>query len=85
MKKSEAKAARQRWRKAAGAVIAATRKDKDLGQEELARRVGWSRFTLAKVESGNGKIEFGDIMLIANAVGEEPATLIRRILAWPAG
>ena len=82
MQKSVAKATRERWRKTAGVVIAASRSDKDMTQEGLAKKVGWSRTTLIKAESGKGKIELGDIILIATALDEDPETLIHRVLQW---
>jgi DNA-binding XRE family transcriptional regulator len=82
MQKSVAKTTRERWRRTAGTVIAASRSDQDETQEYLAKKVGWSRTTLAKVEKGKGKIELGDIVLIAIALEEEPETLIHRILHW---
>ena len=82
VRKSEAKAQRQGWRRTAGKVIAASRKDADLTQDALAKRVGWSRNTLASVERGRGKVEFGDVVMIARALSERPDTLIRRILMW---
>jgi len=82
MQKSAAKAVRERWRRAAASIISQSRRDKDFTQSQLAAAVGWSRDTLAKVETGKGKIEFGDIMLIAKALDEKPELLIRRILGW---
>jgi DNA-binding XRE family transcriptional regulator len=82
MQKSVAKATRERWRKTAGIVIAGSRSDKDLTQEGLAKKVGWSRTTLAKAEKGKGKIELGDVVLIATALDEDPEILIHRILHW---
>jgi DNA-binding XRE family transcriptional regulator len=82
MKKSAAKAVRERWRRAAGSVIARSRGDAHLSQTALAAAIGWSRDTLAKVEAGKRKVEFGDVMLVADAVKKTPEALIRRILVW---
>jgi predicted transcriptional regulator len=70
------------WRKAVAAVIAATRRDHDVTQHELARRVGWSRDKLAKAEAGLRRLEFGDVVMISQALGEKSERVIRRILAW---
>lgn len=70
------------WRRAVATIIKATRQDNDVTQPELARRTGWSRDKVAKMESGSRRIEFGEIVAIATALKERPDTLIRRILAW---
>jgi transcriptional regulator with XRE-family HTH domain len=80
--KSALHAERQRWRTAVATVLAATRRDHDVTQPELAKRVGWSRDKLAKVESATRRVEFGDVILLANALGERPELVLRRILGW---
>ena len=73
---------RKRWRKAAAAVIAATRRDKDMTQDQFGRLMGWSHDTVANLESGRRKIELGDLIMAAIALDEEPNTLIQRVLQW---
>lgn len=80
--KSELQAQRDRWRRAAAAVIAATRRDKDVTQVEFGSRMGWSHDTVASVESARRKIELGDLVMAANALDEDPNTLIQRVLQW---
>jgi transcriptional regulator with XRE-family HTH domain len=80
--KSEIQEQRDRWRRAAAAVIAATRRDKDVTQVEFGSRMGWSHDTVASVESGRRKIEFGDLILAAVALDEDPNILIQRVLQW---
>ena len=70
------------WRRAVAAVIAATRRDHDVTQEELARRLGWTRDVLARAEGGRRKVELGDVLMIAQALGEKTERVIRRILTW---
>jgi transcriptional regulator with XRE-family HTH domain len=82
VRKSELEAQLQRWRLAAASVIAASRRDADLTQRELAKKVGWSRDRLAKMELGLRQIELGHIVLLAEALNERPELLIRRILMW---
>jgi transcriptional regulator with XRE-family HTH domain len=76
---------RVQWRKAVATVISATRRDSDITQEELARRVGWSRDKLAKAEAGQRRIELGDVVMISQALGEPSERIIRRILGWLGG
>ena len=80
--KSDKRKARERWRKTAGAVIAHTRKDNDLTQEELARRMGLSVDTVGAMETGRRKVEVGDVIEAAKALNVEPAKMLQRILAW---
>lgn len=80
--KSELQEQRKRWRRAAAAVIAATRRDKDMTQVQFAGRMGWSHDTVASLESGRRKIELGDLIMAAMALEEEPNTLIQRVLQW---
>ena len=80
--KSALHAQRQRWRTAVATVLAATRRDHDVTQPQLAKRIGWSRDKVAKVEAGVRRVEFGDVVLLANALGERPELVLRRILGW---
>ena len=70
------------WRTAVAAVISASRRDHDFTQPQLARRIGWSRDKLAKVEAGKRRVELGDVVMIAQALGETPERFFRLILAW---
>ena len=79
---ADRKNATVRWRNTVAAVISASRKDADVRQEDLAQRLGWSRWKLAKIEAGEGKIEFGELVLLARALKIEPETLFRRMLRW---
>jgi transcriptional regulator with XRE-family HTH domain len=80
--KSELQDQRKRWRRAAAAVMAATRRDKDITQVEFGMRMGWSHDTVASIESGRRKIELGDLVMAAIALDEDPNTLIQRVLQW---
>lgn len=82
MKKSQAKSQRDSWRQTVATVLAATRRDADVTQPELAAMIGWSRDKLAKVEAGQRRVELGDIVMIATALRQKPDALLRRILTW---
>ena len=69
-------------RRSVAAVIAATRRDHDLTQEQLADKLGWSRWKLAKMENGQGKVEAGELIMIARALGTDPEVVWRRVLRW---
>ena len=80
--KSEKRKARERWRKTAGAVIAHTRKDSDVTQEELAKRLGLSVDTIGAIETGRRKVEVGELIEAAKALNVDPVKLLQRVLAW---
>jgi transcriptional regulator with XRE-family HTH domain len=80
--KSDLENQRKQWRRAAAAVIAATRRDKDMTQDQFASLMGWSHDTVANLESGRRKIELGDLVMAAIVLDEEPNTLIQRVLQW---
>jgi DNA-binding transcriptional regulator YiaG len=72
----------ERWERAACTVIAASRRDRDMSQAELAHELGWSRTKLAKSESGRRAFRFAEVLLIAVTLGEDPEVLVRRIRRW---
>jgi DNA-binding XRE family transcriptional regulator len=80
--KKAREAQRERWNRAVVAIWSATRRDADLSQEALARKLDWSRDTVASVEAGRRKVEVSDVILFAAALGLEPETIFRRILRW---
>jgi hypothetical protein len=59
-------------------VWQATRRDADISQEALARKLGWSRGTVASVEG----VRISDVILFATALEVEPETICRRIPHW---
>jgi transcriptional regulator with XRE-family HTH domain len=83
--KSALQAQLKAWRTAVAAVLAATRRDHDVTQAALAKRIGWSRDRVSKVETGRRLVEFGEIMLIVKALGARSEVVIRRIMAWHSG
>lgn len=77
------KAAQERWQRAAQTVIAATRRDLDMTQEQLAARIGWTRDRVAKLESGKTAPKFADVCVIARyGFNMPPEQLLQRILRW---
>ena len=85
MESKAQKASREQWRRAASAVVAATRRDNDLTQAQLAKKLGWSRESLARIETGNRKLELSDFIVIAYALGVAPDVLFGRVLHWMRG
>jgi transcriptional regulator with XRE-family HTH domain len=78
----KAGAQRERWNRAVSVVLAATRRDKDVSQEDLADRLGVSRDVIANIEGGRRKIEVSDLIMIARALGVDPVELFGRVVRW---
>ncbi len=75
----------RRWERVAAIVITTTRRHKGVSQQELADKLGWTRNMLANLESGRRGVRFGDLILVAEALGIEPETLVKRIMQWESG
>lgn len=57
--------------------IRARREELNMSQEQLAKRLGYkSRFTIAKIESGENDITQSKIVAFAKALGVKPAYLM---------
>ena len=81
-RRASQKAQREQWHHAAVAIIAASRRDADVKQADLAAKLGWSRSKVAKIEAGERRIELPDFILIAKALGIEPEKLFHRVMRW---
>lgn len=79
---SKKRTAVEHWNRAIGNVIAATRRDADVTQEQLANRMEWHRSTVAKIEAGEIGIKAADLILVAKALETDPEVLFRRIARW---
>ena len=73
---------RQRLREIVRAVLAASRRDRDVSQRELAERLQMTRNQIANIESGRRAVDAVDFVLIAKALQVSPETLLFRILRW---
>jgi transcriptional regulator with XRE-family HTH domain len=82
----KAEAERERWNRAAGVVLAATRRDagrdSDISQEALAELLGVTRNVIANIENGRKNIEVSDLIMIAKALKKNPLDVLERILRW---
>ncbi len=81
-KKLKNKSLRSKPHRAVITVIAATRREADLTQEDLAGRLGWHRSTIAKIEAGERRLDVAEFILIAGALKVEPEVLFGRVLRW---
>jgi transcriptional regulator with XRE-family HTH domain len=73
---------RKHWDEAVASVWSQTRRDSDLSQTALAKKMGVSRDTIAAIEGGNRRVTIADVILLAQLVGLEPKKLFERILLW---
>jgi transcriptional regulator with XRE-family HTH domain len=51
-------------------------------QEVLADHLGWHRSRIAKIESGERRIDVAEFISIAKAMKVDPETLFGRVLRW---
>ena len=76
------KSLRSPWQQAAITVIAATRRQANLTQEDLARCLGWRRSRIAKIERDARRLDLPEFIAIALALRVEPVVLLGRVLDW---
>lgn len=74
------KSLRTRTHRTLCAVLVAARKGAGLSQEELARRLKRSQSFVAKMETGERRIDVVEFVEIARALGQEPTELLARAL-----
>lgn len=73
---------RERLKRAMVAVAKASREDKDLSRQVLAERLGLTYSQIVNMEHGRRAISFVDFVLLAKAVGVDPAELLKRVMSW---
>ena len=60
-------------------VLRAARDDSDVTQEELGRRMGWSKKQMWDLEHGRKTITAAHFFMIARRLGIDPERLVRRV------
>jgi transcriptional regulator with XRE-family HTH domain len=80
--KKSNKSLRSKWHQAVVTVIAASRREANLTQEDLAKRLGWHRSRIAKIESGERRVDVPEFITIAGALKVEPEQLLAQVLRW---
>ncbi len=76
------KSLRGKWHRAVVTVIVATRREASLTQDQLAVRIGLHRSKIARIESGERRLDVAEFITIAGALAIEPAALLSRVLRW---
>lgn len=73
---------RERLKRAMVAVAKASREDVDLSRQVLAERLGLTYSQIVNMEHGRRAISFVDFVLLAKAIGVDPAELLKRVVNW---
>ena len=63
-------------------ILKASREDRDMSQERLAKSLEWTRAMIANLEGGRRAVQFADFVVIARTLNIEPERLLRRVLEW---
>ena len=71
-----------RWRKAFASVLAASRRDADLTQSQVAEAMGWARNTVTKIEGGSRSLAVEELMELCRLYRVEPTVLLGRVQRW---
>jgi transcriptional regulator with XRE-family HTH domain len=61
-------------------VIAASRREANMRQEDLADCLDWHRSKIAKIELGKRRIDVAEFITIAQALSLDPEQLLGRVL-----
>ena len=56
--------------------LAACRREAHLTQEDLAKQLGWHRSRIAKIESGERRIDVVEFIIVARALRLDPEHLL---------
>jgi transcriptional regulator with XRE-family HTH domain len=76
------KSLRSHWHRAVVTVLVASRREAHMTQEHLAHRLGWHRTRIAKIESGERRIDVPEFITIATGLNIDPKQLLARALMW---
>jgi transcriptional regulator with XRE-family HTH domain len=76
------KSLRSHWHRAVVTVLVATRRESNMTQDSLAKVLGWHRSRVAKIESGERRIDVPEFIAIANGLNIDPGRLLARVMRW---
>jgi transcriptional regulator with XRE-family HTH domain len=76
------KSLRSKQHQAVVTIIAASRREAQVSQDDLADRLGWHRSKIAKIESGERRVDVAEFITIARALSLDPEQLLGRVLRW---
>lgn len=72
----------QQWTQSVQIAVSGSRKDKGLGQIEVAEMMGWSRDKLGNIEQGRTAISVAELIVLSKEMGVDPEVMFRRVLKW---
>jgi plasmid maintenance system antidote protein VapI len=72
----------ERWRRAFAAVLAASRRDADLAQWQVAEEMGWTRNTVSKIEVGTRAVTAEEFMELCRLYKIDPQACLGRVARW---
>jgi len=76
------KSLRSKHHRSLVAVLAGTRRERKLTQDDMAKALGWHRSRVAKIESGERRVDVPEFIFIAHALDIDPKDLLSRVLNW---
>ena len=68
--------------RAVSITIKASRIDRDLSQNQIAQSMGWSSEVISNIEKTRRNVTVSELIALAEAMGEDPEEIFRRILQW---
>lgn len=71
-----------RKRKAFAAVLAASRRDVDLAQWQVAEEMGWTRNTVTKIEGGSRSVATEELVELCRIYKVDVLVLVGRAMRW---
>jgi transcriptional regulator with XRE-family HTH domain len=72
----------ERWTKAFASVIAASRRDADLTQTQVADEMGWERDVVSRIETGRRAVSNAEFIVLCKIMKVAPEALFARALRW---
>jgi len=82
--KGDAKVERriQYWDRAVAVGIKLGRVGRELSQDQVAQLMGWSPDVISNIEKNRRTVTLSELIVLAEAMGEDPAQILQRILQW---
>lgn len=73
---------RSRDHRAFTAVMVGERKARGWRQEDLAKKVGWERSVISRIETGERTCSIWEFMALCRALGVKSSRMMERIENW---